>query len=251
MKTVENKVAIVTGAASGIGKASALLLAREGAKVVVSDIAEDTGQAVVQEIKDAGGEAVFVKADTAQPEDHQHLVKETIATFGALHTAINNAGIGGVSEMIADYPVEEWQKVININLSGVFYGMKYQLPELVKAGGGNIINMASILGQVGFSGSGAYVAAKHALVGLTKTAALEYADRKVRVNAVGPGFIYSGLVNEETMGREVITNLEQQHALGRLGEPNEVAELCLFLASDKASFITGSYYPVNGGYLAR
>jgi NAD(P)-dependent dehydrogenase (short-subunit alcohol dehydrogenase family) len=163
---------------------------------------------------------------------------------------VNNAGIGGASAPTGEYPIDSWQKVIDINLTGVFYGMKYQLPEIVKAGSGSIINVASILGQVGFENSAAYVASKHGVVGLTKASALEYARMKVRVNAVGPGFVYTGLVNEETMGKETLTALEQKHAFGRLGNASEVAELILFLASDKASFITGSYYPVDGGYLA-
>lgn len=250
MKTLKGKVAIITGAASGIGEATAKLFASEGAKVVVSDISEEKGSKVVEEIKDAGGEAIFVKSDTSKPEDHEKLVKETVKKFGKLHIAVNNAGIGGASALTGDYPIDSWQKVIDINLSGVFYGLKYQLPEIVKAGSGSVVNVASILGQVGFANSAAYVASKHGVVGLTKSAAVEYAKEKVRVNAVGPGFIYTGLVNEETMGKEALTFLEQKHAVGRLGTAQEVAELILFLASDKASFITGSYYPVDGGYLA-
>src|SRR5690606_10230437 len=163
----------------------------------------------------------------------------------------NNAGIGGASAPTGEYPIDSWQKVIDVNLTGVFYGMRYQLPEMVKAGGGSVVNVASILGSVGFENAPAYVAAKHGVVGLTKASALEYARKNVRVNSIGPGFIYTGLVNEETMGKEVITVLEQKHALGRLGNSEEVAELILFLASDKASFITGSYFPVDGGYLAQ
>jgi NAD(P)-dependent dehydrogenase (short-subunit alcohol dehydrogenase family) len=176
-------------------------------------------------------------------------VKETVKEFGRLDIAVNNAGIGGASAITGEYPIDSWQKVIDINLSGVFYGMRYQLPEMVKSGAGSIINIASILGQVGFEKSPAYVASKHGVVGLTKGAALEYAKDKVRVNSIGPGFIYTGLVNEETMGGEALAFLEQKHALGRLGKPEEVAEVILFLASDKASFITGAYYPVDGGYL--
>ena len=250
MKTLKGKVAIITGAASGIGEATARLFASEGAKVVVSDISEDKGVKVVEDIKKAGGEAIFVKSDTSKPGDHERLVKETVKAFGELNIAVNNAGIGGESAPTGEYPIDSWQKVIDINLSGVFYGMRYQLPEMVKAGSGSVINIASILGQVGFENSAAYVASKHGVVGLTKAAALEYARKKVRVNSIGPGFIYTGLVNEETMGKEALTVLEQKHAVGRLGNAEEVAELILFLASDKASFVTGSYYPVDGGYLA-
>lgn len=250
MKTLKDKVALITGAASGIGEATAKLFAAEGASVVVSDISEDKGIKVVDDIRKLGGNAIFVKTDTSKPDDHERLVKETVNAFGKLNIAVNNAGIGGASARTGEYPVDSWQKVIDINLSGVFYGMKYQLPEMVKAGSGSIVNIASILGQVGFENSPAYVASKHGVVGLTKGTALEYAKEKVRVNSIGPGFIYTGLVNEQTMGKEAISFLEQKHAVGRLGTAEEVAELILFLASDKASFITGAYYPVDGGYLA-
>ncbi|TNE80281.1 MAG: glucose 1-dehydrogenase [Bacteroidetes bacterium] len=250
MKTLENKVAIITGAGSGIGEATAKLFAAEGAKVVVSDIAEEGGKRVVEEIKKAGGEAIFVKADTAKPEDHENLVYETIKAFGKLNIAVNNAGIGGPAAPTGEYPLDGWQKVIDINLSGVFYGLRYQLPEMVKAGTGAVVNIASILGQAGFEGSPAYVASKHGVVGLTKNAGIEYAKQNVRVNAIGPGFIYTGLVNEATMGKEAISFLESKHPIGRLGKAEEVAALALFLASDQASFITASYYPVDGGYLA-
>ena len=250
MKTLENKVAIITGAGSGIGEATAKLFASEGAKVVVSDISEQNGKRVVDEIKKAGGEAIFVKADTGSPADHENLVKETVKTFSKLNIAVNNAGIGGPSVPTGEYPLDGWQKVIDINLSGVFYGLRYQLPEMVKAGSGSVVNIASILGQAGFENSVAYVASKHGVVGLTKTAGIDYAKKNVRVNAIGPGFIYTGLVNEDTMGKEGISLLENKHPIGRLGKAQEVAELALFLASDKASFITASYYPVDGGYLA-
>lgn len=251
MELLKNKVAVITGAASGIGKETALLFAREGAKVVVSDISEDKGKEVAREIEDNGGTAIFVKADTSKMADNKTLVKKTLDAFGQLNIAVNNAGIGGASASVADYPVEEWQKVLDVNLSGVFFGMKAQIPEMKKAGGGSIINMASILGQVGFQNAPAYVATKHGVVGLTKAGALDHAGDKVRVNAIGPGFVYTGLVNEETMGKEGIEALETQHPIGRLGEAVEVAEMCLFLASDKSSFVTGSYYPVDGGYLSR
>lgn len=250
MKQLENKVAIITGAGSGIGKATALLFAKEGAKVVVSDINVEHGKEVVDEITAAGGEAHFVKADSSSPEDNERLVKETVSHFGALHIAVNNAGIGGEINKVGDMSVEGWNKVLAINLSGVFYGMKFQIPEMVKAGSGSVINIASILGQAGFANSAGYVAAKHGVVGLTKSAGWEYARENVRVNSIGPGFIYTGLVNEESMGKDAINFLESKHAFGRLGQPEEIAALCLFLASDASSFITASYYPVDGGYLA-
>ena len=179
MKKLENKVAIITGAGSGIGKETALLFAKEGAKVVVSDINESHGNAVVDEIKNNGGEALFIKADSSNPEDHKKLVEETVKTFGKLDIAVNNAGIGGEINKAGDMSLEGWKKVIDINLSGVFYGVKYQAPEMVKNGSGSIINIASILGQVGFANSAGYVAAKHGVVGLTKSVAWEYAADKV------------------------------------------------------------------------
>lgn len=193
---------------------------------------------------------MFFKADTSKPKDNEALVAEAVKRFGALHIAVNNAGIGGPAAPVGEYPIEGWDKVIAVNLSGVFYGMRYQIPALKAAGGGAIVNMASILGKVGFRSSAAYVAAKHGVVGLTKNAALEHAPDKIRVNAVGPGFIRTPLV-EKSMDAAALAALEGMHPLGRLGEPAEVAELTLWLCSDKASFVTGSYYAVDGGYLAQ
>jgi NAD(P)-dependent dehydrogenase (short-subunit alcohol dehydrogenase family) len=247
---LKDKVSIVTGAGSGIGREIAYKLGEQGSRVVVSDINEDGGHQTVRAITSKGGQAAFFKADTSKPNDNEALVAEAVKRFGALHVAVNNAGIGGPTAPVGEYPLDGWEKVIAINLSGVFYGMRYQLPALKTAGGGSIVNIASILGQVGFRNSAAYVAAKHGVVGLTKNAALEYAPDKIRVNVVGPGFIKTPLV-EKTMDAAAMKALEGMHALGRLGEPSEVAELVLWLASDKASFVTGSYYAVDGGYLAQ
>lgn len=250
MKRLENKVAIITGAASGIGRETALLFAKEGAKVTVSDINEEAGNKVVEEIKKQGGEAIFVKANTAKPADSENLVRETVKAFGGLHISVNNAGVGNEFNKVADVTVEDWQRVIDINLSGVFYGMKYQIPEMIKSKGGSVINIASILGNVGAANLAPYVASKHGVVGLTKTGAVEYATQNVRVNSVGPGYIYTGLVNEQSMGKEGIQALESLHPMQRLGESKEIAAMLLFLASDEASFVTGGYYPVDGGYLS-
>jgi NAD(P)-dependent dehydrogenase (short-subunit alcohol dehydrogenase family) len=248
--SLNDKVAIVTGAGSGIGREIAYKFAEGGAKVLVSDIDEDGGRQTVRTITSAGGNAAFFRADTASPGDHEALVAEAVKHFGALHLAVNNAGIGGPSATVGEYPIDGWDRVIAVNLSGVFYGMRHQIPAIKQAGGGAIVNMASILGQVGFRNAAAYVAAKHGVVGLTKSAALEHAPDKIRINAVGPGFIRTPLI-EKHMDAEALHALEGMHPLGRIGEPAEVAELTLWLCSDKASFVTGSYYAVDGGYLAQ
>lgn len=250
MKALENKVAIVTGAGSGIGRAIALLYASEGAKIVASDISEKGGNEVMNEIKSTGGQAIFVKADTSKAEDNKMVVEQAVQQFGNLHIAVNNAGIGGPMGPVGEYPIDGWDKVISINLSGVFYGMRYQIPAMIDAGGGSIVNMASILGKVGAKGSCAYVAAKHGVIGLTETAALEYATQKIRVNAIGPGYILTPLLTN-SLDDAAMKALVGLHPMGRLGEAQEVAELALWLCSDKASFVTGSYYNVDGGYLAQ
>jgi NAD(P)-dependent dehydrogenase (short-subunit alcohol dehydrogenase family) len=250
MKLLENKVSIVTGGGSGIGRAVAILYAQEGAKVVVADIDEKGGNESVQLIKEKGGNAVFIKSDSSSPEGNRLLVEETIREYGKLDIACNNAGIGGPLALTGEYPIDRWEKVISINLSGVFYGMRYQIPAMLAAGGGVIVNMASILGNTGTRMSPAYVAAKHGVVGLTKATALEYADKNIRVNSVGPGYIQTPLLTKN-LTEEMMKGLAAMHPIGRLGESEEVAELVLWLSSSKASFVTGSYYPVDGGYLAQ
>ncbi len=249
MKLLEGKVAIVTGAGSGIGKAVSLLYAAEGARVVVSDIAEKGGNETVSEIKAKGGEAIFVKADTSKPDDNKNVVEEAVKQFGGLHMAVNNAGIGGPLGPVGEYPVDGWDKVIAINLSGVFYGLRCQIPAMLSLGGGSIVNVASILGKVGTKGSAAYVAAKHGVIGLTETAALEYAAQNIRVNSIGPGYILTPLL--ESLDEATMKALVGLHPMGRLGTSQEVAELALWLNSDRASFVTGAYYNVDGGYLAQ
>jgi NAD(P)-dependent dehydrogenase (short-subunit alcohol dehydrogenase family) len=249
--SLEHKVALVTGAGSGIGRAVALAYAGAGARVIVSDIAEASGRETADLIRQRtpGADPHFVRADTANPDDHAALVRAAVERYGALHIACNNAGIGGELNPVGDMSVEGWRKVIEINLSGVFYAMRAQIPRMIDAGGGSIVNMASILGQVGTPQSAGYVAAKHGVVGLTKTAALEYAAQGVRVNAVGPAYIDTPLLQSLTPeAREALVGL---HPLGRLGRAEEVASLVVWLSSDRASFATGAYYPVDGGYLAR
>ncbi len=249
MNQLEKKVAVITGGGSGIGKAISLLFTKEGAKVVVSDIDEKGGKETVNIIKSNGGEAVFIKADTSKPEDNKTLIEQTIKHYGGLHIAVNNAGIGGPIKPVGEYPLEGWDKVIAINLSGVFYGMRYEIPAMLKTGEGSIINMSSILGSVGFANSAAYVAAKHGIVGLTKSAAVEYASQNIRINSIGPGFILTPLI-EKTLDDETMKYLEGKHPMGRLGSSEEVAELTLWLASSRSSFVTGSYYLIDGGYTA-
>jgi NAD(P)-dependent dehydrogenase (short-subunit alcohol dehydrogenase family) len=239
------KVALVTGGGSGIGAACARLFARGGARVVVADVDEDGGRAVAQEV-----EGSFVRADVSRPADAEAMVRHAAEAHGGLDIAVNNAGVGGASAPTGEYPVAEWDKVVAINLSGVFYGMRHQLPAMLARGEGAIVNVASILGAVGFANSPAYVAAKHGVVGLTRAAALEYAAKKVRVNAVGPGFIKTPLL-ERNLDAATTEAIAGMHPVGRMGESEEVAHLIAFLASGAASFITGSYHLVDGGYTAQ
>lgn len=242
----QGRIALVTGAASGIGEAVVRQLAARGAQVLAADIDGDAATAVAMSL---GDRVMPLRVDVSDPDAVRHMVQAGVERFGALHLAVNNAGIGGASLQTADYPLEEWHRVLGVNLHGVFYAMKYEVPAILAAGGGAIVNMASILGSNGWAGSAAYVAAKHALVGMTKSAALEYSAQGLRVNAVGPGFIDTPLL--QGMDAQAYAGLVALHPTGRLGTADEVAELTCFLLSDKASFITGSYHLVDGGYSAR
>ena len=246
----KNKVAIVTGGSSGIGRATALAFAKKGAHVVVVDWAENTE--TIDLIKKYGVDALFIKCDVSKTAEVKAMVEKTIATFGRLDYAFNNAGIEGTSAQTADCTEENWDKTIGVNLKGIWLCMKYEIPEILKHGKGNIVNCASVAGLVGFGGLPAYVASKHGVIGLTKTAALEYAKMGIRVNVVCPGVIQTPMIDRLTGRNE--KSIEQFTALeplGRFGKPEEIANAVIWMCSDEASFITGHAMAVDGGFIAQ
>lgn len=245
---LEGKVALVTGGGSGIGAATAEAYAREGAQVLIADLHLAAAQEVQARIQSQGGTAWAVSVDVSNAADCERMVQEALSRFGRLDIACNNAGIGGEANPVADMSLDGWHRIIAVNLDSVFYCMKYQIPAMLQHGGGAIVNMSSILGQVAFPYSSGYVAAKHGVVGLTQNAAVEYATAGICVNAVGPAFIDTPLLS--ALDASVKQQLITKHPIGRLGKAEEVAELVLWLSSDKASFVTGSYYAVDGGYLS-
>ena len=244
----ENKVAFVTGAGSGIGEATAKAFAHESASVAVSDIDLDAAERVASEITSKGGKAIAYKLDVSDDAAVALVLAQVEKDFGALHIAHNNAGILGDIAPLVDQSNDSWRKVMSVNLDGVFYCMKHEIPLMKKSGYGSIINMSSIMGAVAFANSSAYIASKHAIVGLTKAAAIECAVDGIRVNSVGPSVIKTPIL--DVLPQEDLAGIAARHPVNRLGTCEEVAALILFLASPAASFVTGSYYAVDGGYLA-
>jgi len=247
---LNGKTAIVTGGVSGIGLAVAETLAASAARISVWDLKQEAVDATVAALRSQGAEAIGIALDVTDEAAVEAAVQRTVKELGGVHIAVNNAGIGGPAASSGDYPIDGWKRVVDVNLTSVFLCQRAQIQAMRAAGSaGSIINMASILGQVGYAGSTAYAAAKHGVVGLTQTAAWEHAADGIRINAVGPGFINTPLL--EKMDAKVRATLEGRHALKRLGTPQEVAALVAWLASDDASFATGAYYAIDGGYLAQ
>jgi NAD(P)-dependent dehydrogenase (short-subunit alcohol dehydrogenase family) len=250
-RTLENKVAIVTGGTSGIGRATALAFAGAGAKVVIAGRRENEGQAVISEIKAAGGAATFVRTDVAHEAEVKALVDKTVATHGRLDIAFNNAGVEWTGSL-TDATEANYRRIFDTNVWSIITSLKYEVPAMIKTGGGSIINTSSVAGHIGFPGASVYVASKHAVEGLTKTAALEFAKEGVRVNAVAPAAIETAMVDRfvGTAGeqRDFLTSL---HPIGRMGRAEEIADAVLFLASDAASFVTGESLKIDGGLTAQ
>jgi len=248
--TFKDKVALVTGGSSGIGRATALAFAKKGAKVVIADWIEN--QETMDLIKNLGTEAIFVKCDISKSADVKALIAKTIDTFGRLDFAYNNAGIEGTSAPTQDCSEENWDKTLDINLKGIWLCMKYQIPVMLKKGKGSIVNCSSVAGLVGFQGLPAYVASKHGVIGLTKTAALENAKLGIRVNVVCPGVIQTPMIDRLTgKKKETIEQFTGLEPIGRFGEPEEIACAVIWLCSEEASFVTGIAMPVDGGFVGQ
>lgn len=247
------KIALVTGAATGIGRATAIAFAQKGVNVAVADINKKELAKTAGLAEEAGAAVLSVLADISIEEEVQKMVQDTVGKFGRLDYACNNAGIEGPSASTGEYGIDGWDRVMNINLRGQFLCMKYEIKAMLEQGGGSIVNVASILGKVGYAQAPAYTAAKHGLIGLTKTAAIEYAEQGIRVNAVCPGFIETPMLERAGImdNRDVVQQIISMHPAGRLGKPREVADAIVWLASEEASFVTGHSLLVDGGYVAK
>jgi NAD(P)-dependent dehydrogenase (short-subunit alcohol dehydrogenase family) len=246
---LQHKTAVITGGGGGIGRAAALRFAKEEASVVVSDWNAESGEETVRLVKQAGGEAMFVRADVASAPDVSALISKAVETFGSLDILCNNAGVGNEEVRLADMNLDEWEKVLSTNLKGVFLGMKYALPEMMKKGG-SIINTSSVLGERGKKFMSPYNASKGGVITLTKTAALEYGKYNIRVNAIAPGVIDTSIVDNWRQDERKWSILSRANALGRIGKPEEAANAMLFLASDESSYITGTTLFIDGGATA-
>jgi len=253
MKKLENKTVFITGGLSGIGKACVIAAAREGGNVVIADLNSDTASKTLEEINQENFKVHFIECDVSVPGQVENAIKKAISTFSTLDVALNNAGIAGDSNKVGDMSEESWHKVINVNLNGIFYCMKHELIQMSKQKKGVIINMSSILGKVGFPNSSQYVAAKHAIIGLSQSAALEYAEEGIRINVICPGFIDTPLLTNTEIGKnsDVQKYIVSLHPMKRLGKSEEVANGFIFLASDDSSFMTGSTLEIDGGYLSQ
>lgn len=248
----KEKVIIVTGGGSGFGKAIAESYVKSGAKVVIADIMEEESKKTVEEFnKENKGKAIFVKTDVGNPDDCKRMVEETVKHFGRLDIAVNNAGISGEAHPIHEYPIDTWNNMIRVNLSGVFYCMHYEISQMLKNGGGVIVNMASVFGLVGFAGASAYTSAKHGILGLTKNVALEYGQKNIRANAVCPGHVQTPMMEKLMENFDDSDFFTRKYPMKRLGKVDEVRDLVLWLSSDRASFCNGGYYVVDGGYSAK
>ena len=250
MARLADKVTLITGGGSGIGRATCLLFAKEGATVSVADYDKEGGQETVQQIQTGGGSASFIQADVSQSADVQRMISATIETYGRIDVLFNNAGIEGPSAKLANYPEDAWEKVIGIDLTSVYLGMKYVIPHMVEQGGGVILSTASVAGLVGFPGSGAYAAAKAGVINMTRMVALEYANKNIRVNCICPGIIATPMA-ERVIGERPEEQVVRMEPIGRLGKAEDIANAALFLASDESSFATGAPFIIDGGYVAR
>ena len=253
MQELKNKVAIISGATGGIGRSAASRFSEEGAKLVLADLNEDAGEALAKEIRELGGDAIFVRTDVAKPHDHERLVEAAMKNFGRLDAAFNNAGVsdGPIPPGFVDYPLELWDRLIAVNLSGVFYAMRAQIPAMLKSGGGSIVNTGSVASQIAFVGVPGYVAAKHGVFGLSKVVALEYGAQGIRCNVIAPGIIETPITAPVLSNPQFREHTASTIPTGRVGRPEEIADMALWLCSDRASYANGACFTVDGGYIAR